>query len=157
MTRINNITQYYSGRSSRDVEFNEFMTSYGVGIDLTFNDESGMNWSGRSANWKPEKCPGGRNEGKTGHAQKILQCQGPVQPFLAWAFAGYITPVEPSQSAFMWRFGLVARSTYSTTAAIERLPPKLRPRDSLTSINNGAREEKGKTCPEVPGSDITNQ
>jgi hypothetical protein len=58
---------------------------------------------------KPEKCPGGRNEGKTGHAQKILQCQGPVQPFLAWAFAGYITPVEPSQSAFMWRFGLVAR------------------------------------------------
>jgi hypothetical protein len=130
MTRINNITQYYSGRSSRDVEFNEFMTSYGVSIDLTFNDESGMNWSGRSPNIerlqvidrrfranqslkvqspvllgmtrageyrrKPEKCPGGRNEGKTGHAQKILQCQGPVQPFLAWAFAGYITPVEPS-------------------------------------------------------------
>lgn len=103
------------------------------------------------------------------------QCQYLIQPFLARAFAGYITPTGLGQSESMWRTGLPVdflvttsfsalepMSSYCRSAGVHILhysrdrtgpdfPPKLRPRHSLTLIiMNMLEREKGKTPPESP-------
>ncbi|KAJ5781457.1 uncharacterized protein N7518_009940 [Penicillium psychrosexuale] len=91
-----------------------------------------------------------------------------IEPFLAWAFAGYITPVGASQSAWMWRSGLprgfaghdidfnpgrdgrlpsisAGPLHYSRDRPGQEIPP-----EAQTYINEDGRRGKGKNAPPTP-------
>ncbi|CDM36764.1 unnamed protein product [Penicillium roqueforti FM164] len=92
-----------------------------------------------------------------------------IEPFLAWAFAGFITPVEASQSAWMWRSGLggfAGHDIDSNPGRDGRLPSisagplhysrdrpgQEFPPEAQTYINEDGRRGKGKKGPRLPES-----